>query len=352
MKRKGTILVALAILLLLSCALVFAGGKGEGKGAKKAYTVAFANVWEGNTWGVQSKAEFYAEVDRQKAAGRVGQVYYSNPNFNADKQVSDLEDMFTKNIDILIIQAVNPPAVTPIIEKFAAKGTVIVPCVSPLATDKYSACLLQDDEEFGAIGAQFLADKLKGQGNIIVLDGMDGITVAIGRWAGAKKVFDKYPGIKILGKTFADWDYAKGKAASENFLAAFPQIDGVWASGGDMARGAIEAFVEAGRPLVPMFGEDSNGFLKLWKKYKGQGKFDAIGSSLPTYFFAEGLKLGLDIAEGKVVVGKDVEKNQVFHTQKITEEVMMKIVREDLPDSFWANTHMNDEQIKKLFPGG
>lgn len=352
MKRKGTILVALVLMLLLSCALVFAGGKGEGKGAKKAYTVAFANVWEGNTWGVQSKAEFYAEVDRQKAAGRVGQVYYSNPNFNADKQVSDLEDMFTKNIDILIIQAVNPPAVTPIIEKFAAKGTVIVPCVSPLATDKYSACLLQDDEEFGAIGAQFLADKLKGQGNIIVLDGMDGITVAIGRWAGAKKVFDKYPGIKILGKTFADWDYAKGKAATENFLAAFPQIDGVWASGGDMARGAIEAFVEAGRPLVPMFGEDSNGFLKLWKKYRGQGKFDAIGSSLPTYFFAEGLKLGLDIAEGKVVVGKDVEKNQVFHTQKITEEVMMKIVREDLPDSFWANTHMNDEQIKKLFPGG
>ena len=352
MKRKGIIAGTLAVLLLLACSLAFAaGGKGE-TGAKKAYTVAFANVWEGNTWGVQSKAEFYAEVDRQKASGRVGQVYYSNPNFNADKQVSDLEDMFTKNIDILIIQAVNPPAVSPIIEKFAAKGTIVIPCVSPLATDKYAATLLQDDAEFGAIGAQFLADKLKGKGNIIVLDGMDGITVAIGRWAGAKKVFDKYPGIKILGKTFADWDYAKGKTASENFLAAFPQIDGVWASGGDMTRGAIEAFVEAGRPLVPMFGEDSNGFLKLWKKYKGQGKFDAIGSSLPTYFFAEGLKLGLDIADGKVVVGKDVKKDQVFHTQKITEQVMMKIVREDLPDSFWANTHMNDEQIKKLFPGG
>ena len=280
MKRKGIILGTLAVLLLLACSLAFAGGgKGEAAGAKKAYTVAFANVWEGNTWGVQSKAEFYAEVDRQKAAGRVGQVYYSNPNFNADKQVSDLEDLFTKNIDILVIQPVNPPAVTPIIEKFTAKGTIVIPCVSPLATDKYAATLLQDDEEFGAIGAQFLADKLKGKGNIIVLDGMDGITVAVGRWAGAKKVFDKYPGIKILGKTFADWDYAKGKTASENFLAAFPQIDGVWASGGDMTRGAIEAFVEAGRPLVPMFGEDSNGFLKLWKKYKGQGKFDAIGSS-------------------------------------------------------------------------
>ena len=271
---KGKVLFSgvIAIILTLACGLAFAGGNKEGATAKKAYTVAFANVWEGNTWGVQSKAEFYAEVDRQKAAGRVGQVYYSNPNFNADKQVSDLEDLYTKNIDILIIQAVNPPAVSSIIEKFAAKGTIIIPCVSPLATDKYTATLLQDDKEFGAIGAQFLADKLGGKGNIIVLDGMDGITVAVGRWAGAKEVFDKYPDIKILGKTFADWDYAKGKTASENFLAAFPQIDGVWASGGDMTRGAIEAFVEAKRPLVPMFGEDSNGFLKLWKKYKGQGQ--------------------------------------------------------------------------------
>jgi len=50
------------------------------------------------------------------------------------------------------------------------------------------------------------------------------------------------------------------------------------------------------------------------------------------------------------VAGKDVDKDQVFHTMKITEAVMMKIVREDLPDSFWANTHMDDEQIKKLFP--
>ena len=64
------------------------------------------------------------------------------------------------------------------------------------------------------------------------------------------------------------------------------------------------------------------------------------------------MKLGLDIADGKVKVGKDVPKDQVFHTQKITAQVMEKIVRLDLPDSFWSNTHMDDEHIRKLFPGG
>jgi ribose transport system substrate-binding protein len=126
----------------------------------------------------------------------------------------------------------------------------------------------------------------------------------------------------------------------------------VWASGGDMTRGAVEAFKEAKRPLVPMFGEDSNGFLKLWKDNIGVGKFDAVGASMPTFFFGDALKLGLDIRDGKTVVGKDVQKDQVFPTMTITQAVMEKIVRPDLPDSFWANTHMDDAHIKALFPAG
>jgi len=351
MKEKKFVLIFLAVVLVFSLSIASAGARKEKVTEKDMYNVAFSNVWEGNTWGVQSKAEFYAEVDRQKAAGRVDNVYYANAEFNAEKQVSDLEDLLTKDIDILIIQPVNPPAVSSVIEDFYDRGTIIIPCVSPLVTDKYTASLMSDDREFGETGAKFLVEALDGKGNIIALDGMDGITVAINRWEGAKSVFDKYPGIKILGKTFADWDYAKGKAASENFLAAFPNIDGVWASGGAMTQGAIEAFVEAGRPLVPMSGEDNNGFLKLWKKYKGQDKFTAVGCSMPTYFFAEGLKLGLDIAEGKTEVGVDIEKDQVLHVYTITEDNLGQYVRPDLPDSFWANTHMDEDQIKALFPG-
>jgi ribose transport system substrate-binding protein len=351
MKARKVALLVLALVFLFAAGISLAAAKKAKPVKKGKYNVAFSNVWEGNTWGVQSKAEFYAEVDRQKAAGLVDKVYYANADFNAEKQVSDLEDLFTKEIDILIIQPVNPPAVSSVIEKFFDNGTIIIPCVSPLATDKYSARLLSDDKEFGATGAKFLVKALGGKGNIVALDGMDGITVAINRWAGAKEVFDKNPGIKIIGKTFADWDYAKGKAAAENFLAAFPKIDGVWASGGAMTQGAIEAFVEAGRPLVPMSGEDNNGFLKLWNEYKGQDKFKAVGCSMPTYFFAEGLKLGLDIALGKAVVGKSVPKDQILHVYTITEENLDTYVRTDLPDSFWANTHMSEDQIKKLFPG-
>jgi len=331
------------------CGALFAAPSIAKLSKKGKYTVALSVVWEGNTYAVQSREAYYAEVERQKKAGTIANSYYVSADYSAEKQVADLEDLYARGIDILILQPVNPPAVSEIIKKFHDSGTIVIPCVSPLVTDQYTASMMSFDEDFGAVGAQFLAEKLKGKGNIIALDGMDGITVAINRWAGAKKVFDKYPGIKVLAKPFADWDYAKGKAATENLLAAFPDIDGVWSSGGDMTRGAIEAFVEAKRPLVPMMGEDANGFLKAWKKYQSSPGFDAVACSMPTYFFADALSLGIQIAQGKKTVGKDIPKDQTVEVYRITKANLDKYVRMDLSDSFWANTKMEEPLLQKLF---
>ena len=98
MKEKKFVLILIAMVLVFSLSIAIAGTRKEKISEKDMYNVAFSNVWEGNTWGVQSKAEFYAEVDRQKAAGRVNNVYYTNADFNAEKQVSDLEDLLTKDI--------------------------------------------------------------------------------------------------------------------------------------------------------------------------------------------------------------------------------------------------------------
>jgi len=346
MNKKSLLLVV--CLLAISCATVYTAGVKETERPKK-YDVALSVVWEGNTYAVQSREEFYAEVERQKAAGTINNVYYLNADYNAGKQVSDLEDLYTRNVDILIIQPVNPPAVSDIIKKFYDRGTIVIPCVSPLATDAYTLSLVSDDRSFGRTGAQFLVDKLGGKGNIIALDGMDGITVAIERWAGAMEVFSKYPGIKILSKVFADWDYAKGKAATENLLAAFPQIDGVWSSGGDMTRGAIEAFQEAKRPMIPMMGEDANGFLKAWKSVANQPGFDAIGCSMPTYFFADALALGVDILQGEKKVGTDVPRDTILEVYQITSANIDQYVRPDLSDSFWANTKMEEATLQRVF---
>ena len=116
-----------------------------------------------------------------------------------------------------------------------------------------------------------------------------------------------------------------------------------------MTRGAIEAFIEANRPLIPMMGEDNNGFLKLWKEVEDKPGFEAIACSMPTYFFADALALGVDILDGNVVVGKDVPKDIQLEVYQITKDNLDDFVRPDLSDSFWANTKIEESLLQKLY---
>ncbi len=338
---KRSLAVLLCLVLFTSSAVanseMVSGSKYKKEGP---YVIGFANVWVGNTWGVQSVAELEAEALRHED---IKDLYITDAQNNAAKQISDVEDLLARGIDLLIIQAISPEGIVPTIEKVTAADIPVIASVSPLATDQYAASVAALDEDFGRVGAEWLVEKLGGKGRIIILDGMAGISVAELRLKGAMSVFDQYPDIKIVGHEYADWDYAKGKMAAENLLAANPVIDGVWSSGGDMTRGAIEAFVASRRPLVPMTGEDNNGFLKLWKKYQPEG-FEAIGASMPTYLHAEALRIGLELLRGN-----DVPRDTIIPVPTITDENIDEYVKFDLPDSFWTNTRMDEDDIAAFY---
>ncbi len=314
------------------------------KDEAQTFKVGFSNVWVGNSWGVQCVNELESYLKNNE---HVSEYYITDANNDSNKQISDIQDLLSKDIDLLLLQPISPDAVVPVIEEAYEKGVIVVTCASPVGTDKYHASVLAKDEDFGRVGMEWLAEQLGGKGNIVILNGMSGVTVAANRRAGVQEVLDKYPDIKVLGEEYADWDYAKGKVATENLLAANPQIDGVWSCGGDMTRGAIEAFQAAGRPLCPMTGEDNNGFLKLWKENAPDG-YKSIATSMPTWLFAEGARIGLDILMGTQPAEKDI----IVDIPVITTETLDQYVRDDLSDSFWANTRMPEEDINALYGSG
>ncbi|MDD4764200.1 MAG: hypothetical protein PHR58_10150, partial [Sphaerochaetaceae bacterium] len=66
--KKRIVLLTLCFVVLAG-SLLFAAGAQETAGPKK-YDVALSVVWEGNTYAVQSREEYYAEQERQKAGTR------------------------------------------------------------------------------------------------------------------------------------------------------------------------------------------------------------------------------------------------------------------------------------------
>ena len=313
--------------MLLSCVMLLAmvagcggtpaespsqsGGAGETApqsaapdGETKTYKVGFSNVWVGNTWGVQCVNELEAYLRNNE---QISEYYIYNADNDVNKQISDIEDLIAKGVDMLILQPISAESVAAVVEEAYDAGIVVVNCTSPLsdATDKYNVSVVARDYDFGYVGAKWLCEELGGEGNIVCLDGMAGLSSAVLRMQGAQDAFAEYPGINVIASEYADWDYATAKPVMENLLAAYDDIDGIWSSGGDMTRAAIEVWADSGRDWIPMMGEDCNGFLKLWSEYKDDG-LSCIATSLPTWLFAYGAELGLEILNGTKMTEEDI----------------------------------------------
>ncbi len=310
----------------------------DAKKIKIGYDIYFA----GNTWSVQLYKEFQSAV--KKYSDRLDDVIYVESEGKVDKQIANLEDLITRGVDVIVTTPNSPTALVPVLTKAQSKGIKVVLLAAKVDGDCYDALVTVDDVAFGRVGAQWLADKLGGKGNVIALNGIAGISVSDDRWKGAEEVFAKYPDIKVVASANAAWDYAKAKTEVSTMLAAYPQIDGVWSQGGAMTLAAMEEFQTAGRKLVPMTSEDSNGFLKAWKNLQPEG-FSSIACSKPTWLSEEALTLAIDLADGKTVT-----RDNYVDVPVITDDTLDEFVQPDLSDSFWANTHMSKDEIKEIFP--
>lgn len=312
-----------------------AGGEG--------YVVALCNYSIGNSWRAQMEQEFVAEAEKLKAEGVVSEYYITNSNEDINKQISDMQDLITKKVDAIVITAASPTALAPVVEEAAEAGIKVVSFDNVVETDEQVATVSIDEKEFGRIGAEWLVDKLDGKGKIVVLNGIAGTATDSLRWGGAEEVFKQYPDIEILGSANASWDYAQGKAAMESMLSAYPEIDGVWSQGGAMTQGAIDAFIAAGRDLVPMTSEGNNGAIRAWIENKDKG-LSCIAPSNPTYTSAEALRVVI-----KALNGEDIPGNVVMDIETVTEENVDQYYRSDMPDSFWVLTELDDATLQKLY---
>lgn len=245
-------LLFLWIFLILG-AMIFADGwTSVGQYSKKPpYVIG----WSINNAGISWRTE-YIEEFRQHAkrlGNLIKDVIILNADSNIAKQIADIEDLVARGVDALIVDPQSPTALVPVIEEVYNKGIPVIIVNDPIATDKYTCYISTDDFEFGKVAAEWLVQKLGGKGNVAILDGLPGMGVAIERFNGAMSVFKNYPNIKIIAHEYGAWSYDKGKIATQNIIAAHAgKIDGIWSSGGEMTLGAIDAFLEAGLPLIPM----------------------------------------------------------------------------------------------------
>jgi ribose transport system substrate-binding protein len=233
------------------------------------WTIAVANASISNVWAVGWLHSLQYVAAQHKDV--IKQLIVTDANDDSNKQVADIRTCSSE---------AGPPACAP--RDCAGAGPrrytrheIGVPVVlsdRSITSDNYLSLVNADDWSLGRHMAQWIAETLKGKGNIVMIAGIAGASPAENRIKAAHEVFDTYPDIKILDLQYTDWSPAKGKTVMAALIQKYgKQIDAVWSDHGLEGSGAIEAFVDAGYKdgeIPPITCADLNGCLTLAVKHK------------------------------------------------------------------------------------
>ena len=344
-KRFWVLLTGLVLLSVMALGQAKIEGAVDTLRYAKAppYKIGLDIYWLGNSWSIQFAEEAKYEASLHKEL--IAELYITDSEGSVAKQVANLELLLAKEPDIILVCPLSQTALIPVLEKAKSKGIPVIFyggfARTPEVADLITAEISVDDVWWGQVLAEWFVKRLNGKGNIICLSGLAGCDVAEDRWLGAQEVFKNYPEIRILAHEYADWSYAKAKLVVTNLLPAFPQVDGVWSDGASMSVGALDAFIEAGRPVPIITGEDYNGLFKRWIN---EG-LDLIALSKPPYIGSEAIRVALKILRGEAVP-KHIDLMPPIIT---TAADAAKFVRWDLSDEFWCHTRLPDTVLKRLF---
>jgi len=166
---------------------------------------------------------------------------------DAASQLSSVEDLLIRQIDVLIVNPVDGNAVVSAITAANDAGVPVITVDRGAEGGNVASHIASDNVAGGEMAGDFIAEQLGETGKVVELEGIPGTSAARDRGEGFNKAMDKYPGLEVIARQPAAFDRAEGMTVMENILQGNPEIDAVFAHNDNMALGAMEAIEAAGR---------------------------------------------------------------------------------------------------------
>ncbi|MCJ8206640.1 sugar ABC transporter substrate-binding protein [Pseudomonas sp. RGM2987] len=165
------------------------------------------------------------------------------------KQLSQVESFISQKVDAIIVNPVDTAATARITKAAVAAGIPLVYVnrrPDDLKLPAGVVTVASDDLEAGRMQMQYLADKMGGKGDIVILLGDLANNSTTNRTKGVKEVLAKYPGIKIEQEQTGTWLRDKGMTLVNDWLTQGREFQAVVANNDEMAIGAAMALKQAG----------------------------------------------------------------------------------------------------------
>lgn len=268
--------IAIVVMMVFALALTGCSGGGSGKEDSKGFV--------GIAMPTQSAERWIADgANMVKVLEELG--YETDLQYAEDvvqNQVSQLENMITKGVDVLVIASIDGSALTDVIDKAHEAGIKVIAYDRLLMNSEhvdYYATF--DNYSVGVLEAEFIIKKLdldnaEGPFNIELFGGSPDDNNALFFWDGAvdtlQPYFDSGKLVVRSGQTKFEqaatlrWDGAEGQKRMENILSAHystgEDVHAILSPYDPISLGAIEALKAVGygteaKPLPYVTGQDA-----------------------------------------------------------------------------------------------
>ena len=261
------------------------------------FRIALANGYIANTWRIQMIQTAKAYAAQPEVAAKLKEFKVVSTGEDVAAQISAVNNFIDSGYDAIVINAQNPQAFTPVIQRAKEAGVILVAFDNILDT-KDAINVNVDQHGLGVLWANWLVNKVPDGGKILEVRGVAGTSVDTDRHNGIHETLaasgKNWDVVEVVGK----WDDAVAQKAVADAIAVHQKFDGITVQGG--STGTVQALIDAGHPFVPVGGETENGFRKFCGAHSGEGLVCSSAGSGPAQV-AVAIKTAIDALEGKVI---------------------------------------------------
>lgn len=298
------------------------------KVAEGPVKVGYLQQDSGSPVAAALSAEIRKLADESIAAGDVSELLVETPGgaggeVTAADQVRAFEQLVRKGADVIIAQPLSGEALVGAVNSAGEKG---IPTVTFTGYVASPYALNISPNGFDAV-AQHVARGAKmigGKGKVLLVQGIEGMTVNTTSIETAEQVLGYCDGIEIVGKPAGNFNDPGAKTAVMSFLSSYPaDIDMVYQVA-SMGAGVFAGFDDAGRDKMPLVLDNlpTAASLAWWEQLRPDG-YEGLAIPGTGTQFGEAL---WEVAM-RTMKGEGPKINQIaLETQFITDDNIEKYV--------------------------
>jgi ribose transport system substrate-binding protein len=174
-------------------------------------------------------------------------------------QVKALEELIAQHVDGIALSAVDDAGLVPVIGEAIKAGIKVITFDAPAPSSQALTYIGTDNQTAGSEAGKKMAELMKGQGKLVILQGGLGATNLNLRTQGFKDALAKAaPDVKVLEVVDTNGDFSVATNKTEALLQTYPDVTAVFsvsAEGAPAAAAVIKQANKAGTILVAGFDD-------------------------------------------------------------------------------------------------